>query len=145
MRQIITLSILIILSSCQDKTPNNPEKQNNVLQDVNFCNCDDLILDTGFNWYYLSDRIKPFTGKCSKTLPNGNILLERNYEKGKVHGNVKEWHENGQLKLSMHFNMNMQEGEMKEWDSEGTLEYRASYTFGKMDSLIYKRIHYVNQ
>ena len=44
----------------------------------------------------------------------------------------------------MKFEKNRQVGEMKEWDTEGILEYHATYNVGKMDSLIYKRIHYVN-
>ena len=144
MYKFLIASILVLISSCKENATNIQPTEVDSLHDIHSCNCGDLILDSGFNWYYLSDRLKPFTGKCYLQLPDGSIILERNYEQGKVHGDVLEWHNNGTLKLSMKFEKNRQVGEMKEWDNEGILEYHATYNVGKMDSLIYKRIHYVN-
>ena len=144
MYKFLIVSILVFLFSCEDNSTHVQPIEKNPLPDIHFCNCADLILDSGFNWYYLSDRLKPFTGKCSTKQPDGSIIVEINYEEGKVHGDVLEWHKNGTLKLSMKFEKNRQVGEMKEWDTEGILEYHATYNVGKMDSLIYKRIHYVN-
>ena len=143
MRNIIVLSITIFMLSCTEEV-SEPIILDQEIEEPTVCNCDDLIIDTKYNWFYLNDRKKPFEGICTSTRPDGSKILERNYKTGKVHGNVLEWFENGQLKLSMEFEMNMQTGEMKEWDSTGELEYHALYDYGKLDTLLFKRIHYVN-
>ena len=43
------------------------------------------------------------------------------------------------------FDNNLQVGNMKEWDEEGILEYHGIYSYGKMDSLVYKRQHLVTE
>jgi antitoxin component YwqK of YwqJK toxin-antitoxin module len=138
-KTICYFSIFLLLS-CQQKDI-APEVE---AKEPTACNCDDLIMDTGFNWYYLEDRLKPFNGKCT-TVSDGVTIVERSYKEGKVHGKALQWHGNGQLKLAMEFEMNRQIGEMKEWDDEGVLEYHARYSYGRMDSLIYKRQHLVTE
>ena len=134
---------IVLLAACQHSDEEEKTSSEEV-KEPSICNCDDLILDTGFNWFYLNDRLTPFNGTCTKEV-NGVKLLEREYSKGKVNGQVKEWHQNGQLKLSMEFDNNLQVGNMKEWDEEGILEYHGIYSFGKMDSLVYKRQHLVTE
>jgi antitoxin component YwqK of YwqJK toxin-antitoxin module len=133
---------LLLALSCAEVIDENPIAEVPVPEPTE-CGCDDLIMDAKYNWYYLNDRKIPFEGTCTNVNLDGVKMLERHYTTGKVHGNVIEWFSNGQMKLTMEFDMNMQTGEMKEWDDLGVLEYHASYDYGKLDSLIYKRVHYV--
>ncbi|MBL4706744.1 MAG: hypothetical protein JKY54_19595, partial [Flavobacteriales bacterium] len=134
----------ILILSCTENTPKLIPTETQ-LPEPTSCNCDDLIMDAKYNWFYLNDRKKPFEGICTKTNRDGAKLLERHYTTGKVNGSVSEWFANGQQRLSMEFEMNMQIGEMKEWTEDGELEYHALYDYGKLDTLLFKRVHYVTQ
>lgn len=142
MRKLLALSLPLLILSC---TSSNEESPSPAIQDEEptVCNCDDLQIDTKYNWFYLSDRKKPFNGTCFTYTTDSVKILERSYNTGKVHGKVLEWFPNGQPKITMEFDMNMQTGEMKQWAEDGELEYHALYDHGKMDTLIYKRVHYV--
>ncbi len=141
MYKTICYFLLFFLLSCQQREQKQGAPE---IKEPTTCNCDDLIMDTGFNWYYLENRLKPFNGKCT-TVSDGVTIIERSYTEGKVHGKALQWHGNGQLKLAMEFDMNRQIGEMKEWDDQGVLEYHALYSYGRMDSLIYKRQHLITE
>ncbi len=145
MKRMLYLTGFVILCACTSPEPSSDSTDVVPIPEPTECNCADLQLDAKYNWYYLNDRKKPFDGVCTKFAPNGTKIVERHYTTGKVHGPVQEWFPDGTPKRSLEFDMNLQTGEMKEWAQDGELEYHALYNRGKLDSVIYKRVHYINE
>lgn len=133
------LSTSLLLCSCSDNTEQQIEDSSatsgTIASEIKQCNCEDLIHDNGYNWYYLEDHKSPFSGKCTLIYPDGSPKMERDFVEGKVHGLVTEWYENGQLKQTIEFDTNLQSGEKKEWDETGRLIYHANYKRGELDTI----------
>lgn len=145
-RKLFIVSTITLFFSCGETTVKeqiSEAPEESVVEENGNCNCEDLIHDNLYNWYYLEDRKSPFSGKCSVNYTNGNVKLEREFVEGKVHGTAKEWFENGQQKLLIEFDMNLQSGEKKEWDETGKLIYHANYKRGELDTIYTRELEVV--
>jgi len=105
----------------------------------NICDCNELMLDEGYNHFYFSERNKGYNGRCNEVYPNGNKSLEKNFVDGKIHGKMQMWYENGQLASEKEFDMNLQVGEQIDYSEMGEVIFHAIYKRGKQtEVLVYK-------
>tara|TARA_Y100000589_G_scaffold330984_1_gene382500 strand:- start:524 stop:925 length:402 start_codon:yes stop_codon:yes gene_type:complete len=118
---------IIILFSSLISCSNNLEPNETLLESN--CNCTDLILDESYNHFFLDDRTLPFTGTCYQYFKNGKISISKQFQEGKMEGEMIRYNKNGTIKSVMNFQQNKINGKAIIYDS-----------FGK-DSII---IHYKN-
>jgi hypothetical protein len=69
--------------------------------------------------YYLKDQ--PFTGMARDKHQNGQPTGEYPFEKGRLHGVVKEWWENGVLSTETNFDHGQRHGLNRYWSRKGNL------------------------
>ena len=131
MKYFLTLFISIVFVSCVE---NNKTIQKDELP--TFCDCNELILDTDYQRYYLSDKSKPFTGNCITLLPNGIKEFERNYIGGKYNGLVIVYHHNGEIKSTTEYKKNLMTGDQKTYNAEGVLISHAIYLRSQLKEII---------
>lgn len=68
----------------------------------------------------LSDK-HPFTGVIFDSYPSEKPLIEIGVKEGIIHGPYREWYENGQLRLERIYNKGIPTGYERRWYSDGTL------------------------
>lgn len=103
---------------------------------ITFCDCNELILDTDYQRYYLSDKTKPFNGNCITLSPDGKKVFERNYTDGKYHGLVIVFHENGEIKSTTEYQKNLMTGTQKIYSLDGKLISHAIYLRSQLKEII---------
>jgi antitoxin component YwqK of YwqJK toxin-antitoxin module len=106
-------------------------------QEVSYCECQELFFDDDYNYFYLNDRTLPFTGKCQEKNANEVVLVEKNFEKGKLTGDYLEFYDSGVLKNEWHFLNNRQHGNQKLYDEFGKLSHHSIYHKGELDSIVF--------
>jgi len=131
MKYLFILLISIAFISCsEDSKPIQQEKE------PIFCDCNELILDSDYQRYYLSDKKKPFTGNCITLKPDGKKVFERNYIGGKYHGLVIVFHENGKIKSTTEYEKNLMTGAQKIYGINGNLISHAIYLRSQLKEII---------
>jgi len=108
----LLISFSFILSCQNSETVNE--------QDIP-CDCKALILDQKYNRFYLTDKKKPFTGKCESFYPNGKLEKERHYIDGKYHGDIIDYFDNGQIKSISQYKNHFINGYVKTYSYSGKL------------------------
>jgi antitoxin component YwqK of YwqJK toxin-antitoxin module len=131
MKLLFTLIITIIFVSCSDDIQVTENEKA-----PTFCDCNELILDTDYQRYYLTDKEKPFTGKCTTLKPDGKKVLENDYIDGKYDGVVKIYYENGELKSTTEYENNLLTGNQKIYSLDGSLISHAIYSHSKLIEII---------
>jgi len=115
-------------------------EENTLIKEVEppltFCDCNELILDTDYQRFYLSDKKKPFTGNCITLAPDGKKVFERNYMNGKYDGLVITFYKNGQQKTSTEYKKNLITGAQKIYNSDGILISHSIYLRSKLKERI---------
>ena len=99
--------------------------------DSNYCDCNDLVFDDGYNHFYRFERREGFTGLCESFFGNKQKQLEKNFVDGKVHGKMITYHDNGQIHIEEEFDMNFQVGEKIIYTKSGQVKFHATYKRGK--------------
>ena len=124
MKAFYLLSIVIFLMSCSEG-----ETQNAVIEieQPTECDCLELILDTKYNRFYLTDKKKPFTGVCTSIYQNGNMKMERHYVEGKYHGDVIDYYDNGQIEMIREYKNHFINGFEKTYTKGGDLLKHSIY------------------
>lgn len=118
MKTLVYLASLFLIISCS-----NPEQSEDIIEEIQptECDCNELILDTKYNRFYLTDKKKPFTGTCTVFYQNGNKKMERDYVEGKYHGNVIDYYENGEIEMIREYKNHFINGFEKIYSQEGEL------------------------
>lgn len=61
-------------------------------------------------------------GKHTFWFPDGNKMLEENFENGELHGKATYWHESGEKSYEAYFSHGMPTGTWRYFDREGRLQ-----------------------
>jgi antitoxin component YwqK of YwqJK toxin-antitoxin module len=69
-------------------------------------------------------------GEWKQFFPNGKLHQQRYFNNGTKVKTLKEWWENGKIKISGSFLKGENDGEYKEWNREGRLTKEMHYTLG---------------
>ena len=77
--------------------------------------------------YYEDGKDTPFTGRVTKSYPNGKPWYKRGYKEGKKHGPTIEWFPNGQKKYEMSYEDNRRTGIWTYWDQKGKMTAKREY------------------
>ena len=94
------------------------------------CLCEEVAINEEENRSYYFASEEWFTGICRTYDDNGQLIEQRDYVDGHVHGKVQEWYPDGQMKSERDFTNNMQNGEFRMWNEDGSLDYAAYYENG---------------
>lgn len=73
-------------------------------------------------------------GTSFRYYQNGNLMEEKNYEKGKQKGWVREYYENGLVKTEYYIDDGIIDGFYKSFYHSGSLKELRNYSFGKLVS-----------
>lgn len=73
-------------------------------------------------------------GTSFRYYQNGNLMEEKNYEKGKQKGWVREYYENGLVKTEYYIDDGIIDGIYKSFYHSGSLKELRNYSFGKLVS-----------
>jgi antitoxin component YwqK of YwqJK toxin-antitoxin module len=130
--KIATFVLTVISVSCS-----SGEQENDQPEEIDFCSCAELFFDDDYNHFYLNNRTEPFTGKCQETNSGGVVVLEKNFEKGKLTGKYLEFYDNGTPKHEWNFLNNRQHGEQKLFKEDGSLSHHSIYSKGELDSIVF--------
>ena len=68
--------ILFVFASCSGSTDSDNSETSEI--DSNYCDCNDLVFDDGYNHFYRFERREGFTGLCEEFFGNGQKKLEKN-------------------------------------------------------------------
>ena len=124
MKTIIPFVFIILLFSCTETEV--PNEIMNIEQPTE-CDCNELILDTKYNRFYLTDKKKPFSGECIVLYQNGNKKKERHYVEGKYHGDVIDFYDNGQTEMIRQYQNHFINGYEKIYSRDGELIKHSIY------------------
>ncbi len=124
MKSFYFLFFITLLISCSET--GKPEG-NLETEEPTECDCLELILDTKYNRFYLTDKKKPFTGMCTSMYQNGNLKMERHYVEGKYHGDVIDYYENGQIEMIREYKNHFINGFEKIYSKNGDLLKHSIY------------------
>jgi len=131
MKYLFILIISISFISCSEDI--------NLIQKIEpatFCDCNELILDTDYQRYYLSNKKEPFTGNCITLKADGIKAFERNYKSGKYDGLVIVFHSNGKIKSTTEYKKNLMTGAQKIYSPDGNLISHALYLRSRLKEII---------
>jgi len=121
---IYTISLLFFLS-CNTTSKESKPTENTPITN---CDCSELLLDTKYNRFYLTDKKQPFTGHCIGYYPNSkDIQFEKDYVDGKYHGQNIEYYKNGHLKSILDYKNHFMNGSVKNYDIDGKLISHSIY------------------
>ena len=123
------IPIIVILFTCLISCSNNLDNKEPLLESN--CNCTDLILDESYNHFFLNDRTLPFTGICYEYFKNGNISISKQFQDGKMEGEMIRYNKNGTIKSLMNFQKNKINGKAIIYDSYGKDSIVIYYKNGK--------------
>lgn len=118
-----------LFASCSGSTDSSGELSEEI--DSNYCDCNDLVFDDGYNHFYRFERREGFSGLCEEFYGNDQKKLEKNFLDGKVNGKMISYHDNGQIHVEEQFDMNFQEGEKIIYTKSGKIKFHATYKRGK--------------
>ena len=85
--------------------------------------------------------------------PNGQLLVERNWSNGRLHGLQREWYRNGQLLKESNWSEGLPHGRHQSWYENGNQRLEENYIEGRREGLYsswneegnrYKEINYAN-
>jgi hypothetical protein len=76
---------------------------------------------------------KLFTGVSFDVYENGQLMIEINYKRGKVHGLYQSWHENGNKRINRNYKEGKIDGLCQIWDKDGLLIYENNFKNGKLE------------
>lgn len=130
---IITFSSIFMVS-CESKKP-----EISIETEQDFCDCVELFFDEPYNYFYLNERSKPFTGTCETKNEKGILVLKKTFEEGKLTGPYIEYFDNGALLHEWNFLNNRQHGDQKIYNEEGELVHHSVYSKGDLDTIIFKK------
>ncbi len=134
------VALILGVMSCS-----SPQQKENQVDEANYCECVELFFDDDYNHFYLQDRTVPFSGKCEEINVNGVVVVEKNFEKGKLMGAYLEYYNSGVLKNEWNFLNNRQHGDQKLYDETGKLTHHSIYKKGELDSIVFSVYPIVNQ
>jgi len=109
-----TIILIVCFTGCSD----NNIKENNYFIS-NSCNCTDLILDELYNHFYLNERTSPFSGTCYEYFKNGEFSISKQFQEGKMEGEMIRYNKNGSIKSTMNFSQNKINGKAIFYNSLG--------------------------
>ena len=107
---------VFITTSCVNNDSNSEENSG-----PKTCDCNKLILDNGYNRFYLKDKKKPFTGACQIIYPGGKIKTERHFVEGKYHGDLIDYYPNGKIESITQYETHFINGFQKIYSESGEL------------------------
>ena len=116
MKWLSIIFITFAFISCTDTESTHLEKT-----EPTTCDCNSLILDNGYNRFYLTDRKEPFTGKCIIIYTDGVVKTERNLVNGKYHGDLIDYYTNGQIEKITEYDTHFINGFQKTYTPKGDL------------------------
>lgn len=83
--------------------------------------------------FYLSDQIKPYTGRCVMYFTNTEIIKqEMTFKDGKLNGTMLTYHRNGNIKRKGEYKDGLYNGKWELWTQNGKKLYEVHY---KKDTL----------
>jgi hypothetical protein len=129
---IIFCSIVLVFTSCNSK-----DETVSTIEEPTNCECTELFFDDDYNYFYLNDRTIPYTGRCQEKNAKGVVLVEKNFDQGKLTGSYFEYYDSGKLKNEWYFLNNRQHGDQKLYDELGKLTHHSIYYKGELDSIVF--------
>lgn len=139
MRNIIIISSLIFLFACSE----NLEKRVAIVSPdgnptvVEFYKKDSTItLPVKVIRYYANNEKQEEThfndagerhGTHTFWFPDGEKMLEENFENGELHGKAVYWHENGEKSYVAHFSHGTPSGTWRYYDRKGKLQKKQKF------------------
>ena len=127
MNYLVKIVILILcFIGCSDSNT-----KNNEYFKLKSCNCTDLILDELYNHFYLKERTSPFSGTCYEYFGNGGISISKQFQEGKMEGEMIRYNKNGSIKSTMNFKQNKINGKAIIYNSMGEDSIVQYYKNGK--------------
>lgn len=138
MKRNIYISILFVITLLQVACGTEElEKEQEVKENSDTCNCNDVFLDPDFGHFYTEKRDEPFNGVCESYHASGALAATKKYVEGKLDGEYFEYHPNGELKSEWNFLKNRQHGDYKGYDANGNLLYHSVFYKGDHDTTLY--------
>lgn len=134
--KLFVLIFVVSISSCSNEDSAEFDEKD---ADLNKCDCSELQLDESYNHFFLEDRTKGYTGMCEELNKKGIVVLVKNFEKGKVQGEVIKYYSSGSVKSILHYDKNLQHGFQYELSENGDTLIKASFNRGVQDSIYYKK------
>jgi antitoxin component YwqK of YwqJK toxin-antitoxin module len=130
---LLTISSIII-TNCASST-----EEVIVEDERDYCECVELFFDEPYNYFYLEERSKPFTGTCESKNEKGIVIIKKTFEEGKLTGPYIEYFEDGTLLHEWNFLNNRQHGDQKIFNEKGDLILHSVYTKGDLDTIVFKK------
>ena len=128
---------LTLIFSCGGSNGSGGENENEEGNDLEVCDCNDLVFDQAYNNFYLEVPREGFTGKCETYYGNGNLAMSKHFKGGKVHGELIKYYENGEVKEKKEFDLSFQNGDHYIYSKTGELLFHARYERGKQKEIIF--------
>lgn len=125
------LGLILIIFSCGGNTDNQNEDT--------FCDCKELSFDQPYNSYYLDAPRDGYTGTCKELNSQGNVVLEKNFKKGKLHGKYVSYYGNGQVEELKTFDMNLQAEQGYHFSPTGDTLFHGVFRYGRLIKTIFPR------
>jgi hypothetical protein len=126
--------VLVFLTSCSGSTDSDDTETAEI--DSNYCDCQELVFDDGYNHFYRFDRREGFTGLCEEFYRTEQKKLEKNFLDGKLNCKMISYHNNGQVNVEQQFDMNFQEGEKITYTITGKVMFHAIYKRGQQIEVV---------
>jgi antitoxin component YwqK of YwqJK toxin-antitoxin module len=130
---ILTISS-ILLVNCESKAT-----ETTIDNDRDYCECAELFFDEPYNYFYLEERTKPFTGTCESKNEKGIVIVKKTFEEGKLTGPYIEYFEDGSILHDWNFLNNRQHGNQKIYNEKGDLIHHSVYNKGDLDTIVFKK------
>lgn len=78
--------------------------------------------------FYLSDQIKPYSGKCVMYYKNTEIVKqEMRFNDGKLDGTLISYYKNGNINRKGEYTNGLYNGKWEQWDESGKKLYEVHY------------------
>ncbi len=125
MKYLFSLSLLVILLSCNSNTAQTSDKE------TSYKNLEFKDDASGSSLAYKEGQ--PFTGTALSNYPTGEKYMSQEYVDGKKEGQWILFYKNGQMQKRGSTKNGKEQGKANEWYENGQMKYDQNYVDGKKD------------